>query len=105
MNSRRQEKVDSLLKSLTAAFLTKETAGVIITITRLETSKDLKLTKIFISIFPENKEVETLKFLKSKTGELRKFIGSQIKMKFLPVFDFEIDKGEKARKRVEELLK
>ena len=103
----RQEKVNSLLKDLTASFLSRESGMVsatLITITHIETPKDLKSAKIFISIFPENKEKETLNLLNEKKGELRKYIGSQIKMKFLPFLEFEIDKGEKSRKRIEELL-
>ena len=103
--ARRQEKVNSLLRRLTASFLTKQSAGgAVITITRIETSKDLKSSKIFISIFPENKEKEILTSLKGKVGELRKFIGSQIKMRFLPRFEFAIDEGEKARQRIDKIL-
>ena len=104
MTSRRQEKVNSLLKNLSADFLKKNADNSIITITRLETSKDLKTAKIFISIFPESKETETIKFLKSRIGELREFVGSKIKMKFLPHLEFEIDKGEKERQKIEKLL-
>ncbi len=100
----RQEKVNSLLKDLAASFLSKKTADVLITITRIEMSKNLKSAKIFISIFPENKEKETLIWLNGEKNELRKFIGSQIKMKFLPSLEFEIDKEEKSRKRIEEIL-
>ncbi len=101
----RQEKVNSLLKNLAAYFLSKKTTGAIITVTRVETSKDLKSAKIFISIFPETKEKEMLDLMNERKGELRKYIGSQIKMKFLPTLEFEIDKAEKSRKRIEELLR
>ena len=115
---RRQEKINSLLKNLAADFLIKaapfggeprpaagrETSGSIITVTRVETSKDLKSAKIFISIFPERKEKETLDTLNGKKDELRKYIGSQIKMKFLPRLEVEIDNQEKARKKIEEIL-
>ncbi len=75
------------------------------TISRVETSDDLKSVKIFISIFPEGKEKETLKHLEEKVGDLREFIGSQIKNKFLPRFKFEIDNQEKAGRKIDELLK
>ena len=104
MTSRRQEKVNSLLRRFVSSFLVKEKSSAIVTITRIETSKDLKIAKIFISIFPESKETETIKLLKLKTGELHKFIGSRIKMKFLPHLEFEIDKGEKERQKIEKLL-
>lgn len=103
----RQEKVNSLLKDLAASFLSRESwiaSTALITITHIETPKDLKSAKIFISIFPENKEKETLKLLNEKKSELRKYIGSQIKMKFLPSLEFEIDKGEKGRQKIEKIL-
>jgi ribosome-binding factor A len=104
MSKRRLEKVNSLLRQLTAEYLAKKINSCLLTITRVETSNDLKSAKIFISIFPENKEKEILEFLKSKVGELRKFIGLKIKMKFLPILEFKIDQGEKAKKKIEEIL-
>lgn len=76
----------------------------IITITHIETSKDLKSAKIFISIFPEGEELAIMNLLKAKIKELREFIGSKIKMKFLPHLEFEVDKGEKERQKIEKLL-
>ncbi len=104
MTSRRQEKVNSLLRQFVSSFLVKEKGSAIVTITRIETSKDLKIAKIFISIFPESKEIEMVKLLKSRIGELHRFIGSRIKMRFLPRLEFEIDKGEKERQKIEKLL-
>ncbi len=104
MTLRRVERINSLLRNLAASFLKKEIKETIVTVIRIGATNDLKSAKIFISIFPENKENETLDFLKTKTGELRKFIGSQIKMKFLPHLEFEIDKGEKARQKIEKIL-
>ncbi len=100
----REQKVNSLLKNLVADFCAKETAGSIITVTRVEITKDLKSAKIFISIFPENKKNEVLGVLEEKKGELRKYIGSRIKMKFLPRLEIEIDKEEATRKKIDELL-
>ncbi len=105
MKPRRLEKINSLLRNLAADFLAKNSDNSIITINYIETSRDLKTAKIFISIFPESKEAETMEILKLKTGELRKFIGSRIKMKFLPHLEFAIDKGEKKRQKIEEILR
>ncbi len=104
MNSRRQEKVNSLLRRFVSSFLVKEKGSSIITITRIETSKDLKSAKIFISIFPESGELEIMNLLKAKIKELHEFIGPKIKMKFFPRLEFEIDKGEKERQKIEKLL-
>jgi len=66
-------------------------------------SKDLKNATIYVTIFPENKEEESLEFLKRKRSDFREFFKNQIKIKTIPYFDFEIDTGEKNRQRIEEL--
>jgi len=104
MISRRQEKINSLFERLASFFFAKEKTGSIITITRIISSKDLKSAKIFISIFPENKGKEVLGFLKGKAGELRRYIGSQIKMKFLPFFEIAIDEEEKTRQKIDKIF-
>ena len=101
MISRRQEKVNSLFERLASSFFAKEKTGSIITVTHIASSKDLKSVKIFISIFPENKEKEVLSLLRGKAGELRRYIGSQIKMKFLPFFEIAIDEEEKTKQKID----
>ncbi len=91
--TRRQEKANSLFGRLASTFFVKEKTGALITVTRIASSEDLKSVKIFISIFPENKEKEILGILKGKAGELRRYICSQIKMKFLPFFEIETDEA------------
>jgi ribosome-binding factor A len=49
----------------------------------------LKSAKIFLSIFPEDREEEIRKTLKTKTAELQKYIGSRLKTKFTPRLEFE----------------
>jgi ribosome-binding factor A len=105
MKSRRLKKINSLMRQLAAAYLVKEINGSLLTVTCVETSDDLKNAKIFVSIFPESKEREIFEDLKKKTDDFRNYIGSQIKMKFLPHFEFEIDKAEKSRQKIEEILK
>lgn len=104
MTSRRIDRFNSLLKELAADFLIKEAGGALITIIRIEASKDLKTAKIFISIFPESDEEKVLESIKKKLLELRRFIGSKTKMKFIPLIEFEIDKQAKAERKIEEIL-
>lgn len=104
MTSRRQEKFNSLLKHLIADFVAKNIRGALVTVAAVETSDDLKSAKISVSIFPENKEKEASEILKSKISELRHYIGSQIKTKFLPRLEFEINKEREAQKKIDKLL-
>lgn len=101
----RKEKINSLLKKVVSSFLrTSAPSGILITVTRVEISRGLRYAKIFLNIFPEEKEDYILKLLENKAGELRNYAKPRLKMKFLPQFEIEIDKGEKARQRMEEIL-
>lgn len=103
----RKEKVSSFLKNIASSFIQKEIVsqpGVLISITKVELSNDLKQAKIFVSVFPESKEKEMMRILKNNQGRLKEFAKDKIKMKFLPHFEIEIDKGEKSRQRIEEII-
>ncbi|MBU3925762.1 ribosome-binding factor A [Patescibacteria group bacterium] len=104
----RHEKVCSLLQNLSASFISREfigKPGILISVTKIEISKDFKKSTVFVSIFPEEKEKEILKSLKRRLSDLRDYVKSNAKMKFLPFFEIKTDQGEKRRQKIEELLK
>ncbi|HJN63016.1 MAG TPA: ribosome-binding factor A [Candidatus Paceibacterota bacterium] len=100
----RQDKISSTIKKLAGEFINLESdRESMITPIGANISKDLKNATIYVTIFPENKEEESLEFLKRKRSDFREFFKNQIKIKTIPYFDFEIDTGEKNRQRIEEL--
>ncbi|MBU2633015.1 ribosome-binding factor A [Patescibacteria group bacterium] len=101
----REEKINSLLKRILSEFFARLTSGgCFVNITEIEIARDLKFAKIFVSIYPEKESPRMLKMLKKKGGEMRKYVGTKTRLKFIPFFEFQIDKGEKNRQRIEELL-
>ncbi|MDO8554980.1 MAG: 30S ribosome-binding factor RbfA [bacterium] len=105
MSARRKEKAVSLLSRLIPEFIKKFSFGkTIVTVTRLEVSDDLRTVKVFIGAYPQADEARTMALLAKKNKEIRKYIGSHIRWKFLPELIFLIDEGEKNRQRIEELL-
>ena len=100
----RQQKVQENIKHLAAELLQRESSGSsLITVTDANISKDLKKATIFITVLPESSEESALNFAKRKRSDLRNFIKTKLQMKTLPFLDFEIDKGEKNRQRIDEL--
>jgi ribosome-binding factor A len=100
----RQEKVKENIKHLVAQFLEKESNGTsLITVTDTNVSKDLKKATIFITVLPDSSEDSALNFAKRKRSDIRGFIRKKLQMRILPFLDFEIDKGEKNRQRIDEL--
>ena len=102
----RNEKVANKLKELAAIFLGRENNRTsLITVTSASCSPDLKRATVFITVLPTTKEKLALEFVKRKRGELRDFFKKNMPIKIIPFIDIEIDKGEKNRQKIDELLR
>ncbi len=102
----RHEKVKNQICELTANFLKIENPGnSLVTVTNCDMKPNLRQAIIFISVIPEKKEDEALIFYQEKLGELRKYLSKKTRIRFLPNITIELDRGEKNRQRIEELLK
>jgi len=90
----RQKKVASLLKNALGSSMgdtfCAETSC-LITITRIEMSKDLKAAYVFLSIYGEGDQEEALKSLQEKSGYFRKSIASKTNLKYNPRLIFSLD--------------
>lgn len=62
-----------------------------LSVTRVETTKDMKFAKVWVSSYGMTNEKEFLKGLKSASGWLRKELGSRVKLRNTPELVFEID--------------
>lgn len=63
-----------------------------VSVTKVETTKDLSYTKIYVSIFgSEISKKETIEALKSSTGLMRKEIGAHVKLRHVPQVIIEVD--------------
>jgi len=103
--SKRQEKIQELLRHLAAEFLAEEANRTpLITVTRVEVSSNFRTAKVFVTVYPESEEHKALVYLKRKRSDLRDFVKSHTNMDVLPRFDFLIDRGEKHRQRIDELI-
>ena len=104
--TQRNEKLASLIKELSAQFLNRENNKTsLITVTSCTTSPDLKRATIFITVLPDSKEHDALEFSKRKRGEMREFLKKNMSTKIIPFIDIQIDRGEKHRQRIDELLR
>lgn len=102
----RTEKVSNFIKELSATFLGREDNKTsLITVTGCTTSPDLKRATVLITVLPESKEHDALEFAKRKRGELRDFLKKNMETKVIPFIDIVIDKGEKNRQKIDELLR
>ncbi|MDP2789275.1 MAG: ribosome-binding factor A [bacterium] len=104
--TQRNDKVANLIKKLGAIFLERENNNTsLITVTSANVSPDLKRATLFITVLPESKEINALGFAKRKRGELRNLLKKNMTTKVIPFIDIIIDRGEKHRQKIDELLR
>ena len=62
-----------------------------ISITRVETTPDLRYTKVYVSFLEENKAADAMKGLKSAAGWLRREVGQALKLRYTPEIMWALD--------------
>jgi len=103
---RRQKRIASLIKDHIAGYmlLTLPDSAGMVTVTRVEMSKDLKTASVYISVFGDGNKEDIIELLRSQTGSFRKAIASGTKLKYNPLLIFEIDPFSSLRDRIDELI-
>ena len=98
----KDEKVSALIKDLAADFIQKESSRIsLITITRVMLSNRGKNALILFTVFPEEKESIAMEFAKRRAGDFREYVKSHARMRIIPFFHFDVDRGEKNRQRLD----
>jgi len=108
MASMRIVKVNNLIKQLLAEIMERELSlkiGVFITIAKVDTSPDLRYTRMFVSVFPEQESHYVSETLKKELPKIQKHLYRKLHMKPLPKISFEIDTTAQEADKVEKLLK
>ena len=62
-----------------------------LSVTRVETTGDLRYAKVWLSVLGMSDEKEFKKGLKSASGWLRRELGSSVKLRYTPELVFEVD--------------
>ncbi len=66
--------------------------GVMVSVTRVETTNDIRHCKVFVSVLgDENQKNDVLNGLKNASGFIRKLIAEKINLRITPEFSFVID--------------
>ncbi len=94
--SRRMDRVNVLLRQEISSMLTFKLKDPrlhpMVSITRVETSSDLRLAKVFVSVLGDEQEKrKTLKALKSASGFIRRSLRPYVSLKTVPSLNFFID--------------
>ena len=105
--SKRIQRVNQLVKYEVSQAILKEGVSpkdVLVTVTRAETSPDLKQSSVFISVIPGERKDEAINLLNRKIYWLQQKINKRLKIRPVPKITFTEEKKTKQAARVEEIL-
>ena len=89
--NRINEEIQKELSSLLRTVKDPRVQGTMISITRVETTPDLRYTKVYVSFLQSEKADEALKGLKSAAGFLRRQLGTNLKLRYAPEIVWALD--------------
>lgn len=106
--SHRIDKIENLIKEeISLIFLLKlqNLDSSLVTITHVRVSADLKIAKVYVSIFEKDRREEVFEKIKSKTKFIRSELASRITIKFVPELKFFLDDTLDYVEKIEGLIK
>lgn len=79
-------------------------AETMVSITRVETTSDLRYAKVYVSFLEEDKAAECMKGLRSAGGFLRRELGQSLQLRYTPQLQFVLDDSITYGARLLELI-
>lgn len=109
MGKQRTDRLNSLLKEVISEVIRKDVrnphVNELITVTRVEITKDLRYAKVYISVIgTEAEKEETLKALQTAAGFIAVFSSKKVVMRYFPELTFKLDDSVDKHMRIEKLL-
>ena len=109
MQGKRLDRVNQLIKEEISMLLQRELKDPrlgFVTVTDVETSKDLRQAKVFVSVLgDESQWAGSLTALASARGFIRNWLRQHLDFRVTPDLDFRADRSMQHAARIQELLK
>lgn len=98
--------MQAAMRDAAAEFLVREAGPQsLITVTGVRMHEDGNSAVVLITVLPESYEEAALTFATRQRAELARFLTKRVRGMRAPHIEFEIDRGEKNRQRLDELTK
>jgi ribosome-binding factor A len=104
----RIEKVENMIReeiSSILLFKLNDPALGFVTVTNVKVTPDLKLAKVYLSVYEKERRGEVLEKIGELNGFIRSELASRIRIKFTPELKFFIDDTLDYVEKIEDLLK
>ena len=89
--NRINEEIQKALAELIRELKDPRVQNTMISITRVETTPDLRYAKVYVSFLQENLAADALKGLKSAGGYLRRELGRELQLRYTPELVWALD--------------
>ncbi|HLD22179.1 MAG TPA: 30S ribosome-binding factor RbfA [Patescibacteria group bacterium] len=90
-------KVNAQIHRLVSEIIAREIElplDVFVTVTKVETDRDLRNAKILVTVLPDNRRVSTIHQIERCRGLIQKILGSRLQIKFTPHLHFQFDESQ-----------
>lgn len=109
MAVQRTDRLNSLLKEVISEVIRRDVrnphVNELVTVTRVQISKDLRHAKVFISVIgTDEQKAETIQALTSAAGFIAVNSSQEVVMRYFPELVFKLDDSVDKHMRIEELL-
>ena len=109
MQSKRLDRVNQLIKEEVSTLLQRELKDPrlgFVTVTEVETSKDLRVAKVFVSVLGDEAQwAASLAALGSARGFVRQWLRHNLDLSVTPEIDFRADRSMEHAARIQALLR
>lgn len=103
----RIEKINDLIRDNISVIINQELSlksGVFVSVVKVDTSRDLRYARIFISIYPVSERDYAMKTMKKELYKIQRSLNKKLSMKILPRISFEIDTVQENLGKLEDLF-
>lgn len=99
----RMKKVNELLVHEIAILVQKETHGKFVTVTQVETARDLKNATVWVSTLDLEKD-QIIEFLNQSAHEFQKSLGKKLDFRNIPRLYFKLDESGERVQKIDKIL-
>lgn len=101
------DQINEVLRATLAMVIERDVefpTGVILTVKRIITSKDLSTAKVWTSVLPAERTKEVLIQLRSALPDLQRQVAALVELQFMPTFRLIVDASEERAQHITDIL-
>ncbi len=102
----KREKLNSAIREAAGEYLaSKRFENAMVTVTSVNIEGNLSKATVFVTVYPEKENEKVLRKINRGRGLFAKHVKTKTRIINIPYFNFEIDKGEMHRQRIDDISK